>query len=547
MAVMYLIFLASGILMKAGTECNVLVSDNAAVHGEVAAKTILSDTTKNRTSNQSRTIGTTISTITQSQQDTTYSGGNNINTSTKLNSGVGPNSLLLQNWLNAKQRSKRYRRNLDFNQNEFKSSTLMTSTTNDIVMDDNDDVVEPKAFIDNTINGLLMADELFADDVTNTINLNNDNRLNMNEFVEVTNNEFGESTESTTDVDDITIIRDDSQFEFGSGSGPPHDIMDLQNDSPVIVSSDLEPEVKLFDMDKKEIKSVEQKYFYVPSKDALVSSTNTNDIMNGKVIKKVKKVLREHDENETVEKINGPYKMKMSDVIGNQMMPKRIMVNVSIATDTADGRRDHGIYTLYVSVPLEQAYDASTLTTVENNEDDCDNTVDYVNGTMVGTPSPSPLPIEFPLPPPKPPLLCPCECPVCPNVTDNFNQIVNDTAINENLVNNEQTESNNLINDTTIDISELIATTTTGESIGNDTIDLESTTILPPQPSNCSFYYPDIPPVLIIGGEIDYNHLIILWNRYNNNKIDDAAFIQFAYNVIAKQEKERKMAVCMCV
>lgn len=143
---------------------------------------------------------------------------------------------------------------------------------------------------------------------------------------------------------------------------------------------------------------------------------------------------------------------------------QRILVNVSIATDSGSGTQHHAVYMLHVSVPAGPQFDVVQQETGANSTSPVGATADTA-GAVVDDNSCQP-----PEPPPVPP--CPCDC-SSPNVQEDkedFNEPTSVSAIDE--------------------------TTTIATELATNPI--ESTTI---DPSLACLYAQEIPTILILEGE----------------------------------------------
>lgn len=99
--------------------------------------------------------------------------------------------------------------------------------------------------------------------------------------------------------------------------------------------------------------------------------------------------------------------------------PQRILVNVSIATDSGSGTRNHAVYMLHVSVPTEPNVDEPIITQVLGTNSD---TINRTGEKERGGPFTGDESMAACSPPEPPPLpsVCPCDCSA--KITDNRNE-----------------------------------------------------------------------------------------------------------------------------
>ncbi len=154
---------------------------------------------------------------------------------------------------------------------------------------------------------------------------------------------------------------------------------------------------------------------------------------------------------------------------------KRILVNVSIATDNGSGTENHAVYTLHVSVPAgPDYYQPKTLNSGTNSEEDSSRKYAPILDTSHA------CPME---PPPVPPCLCNCD-----QFCRNFTGVGDDDHYKvEQPV--ETTVSNSF------DVSDIDASTTTDDAFSSTTTDVTMTD----QGSSC-LESKDIPTILILEG-----------------------------------------------
>lgn len=176
---------------------------------------------------------------------------------------------------------------------------------------------------------------------------------------------------------------DDEQVQFNDKiNHKPEDIdSTLQNDSPaIIVQYDKQTTLKINHLDTDSMGVVEQPTTFKNELEIRNANASANDISQFNTVHTIKhsgKPLLHSNENsidgnDYVETLSGikrhepRYEMfdakqndsiKALDIVQNM---QRILVNVSIGTDSGDGTTNHGIYMLHVSVPagpnLKPAY-----------------------------------------------------------------------------------------------------------------------------------------------------------------------------------------------
>lgn len=150
---------------------------------------------------------------------------------------------------------------------------------------------------------------------------------------------------------------------------------------------------------------------------------------------------------------------------------KRILVNVSIATDNGSGTENHAVYTLHVSVPAGPDFQPKTL----NSGTDSEKFAPILDTSHA-------CPME---PPPVPPCLCNCGQ-FCRNVTD----------ADDDVQNVEQPITTTLSD--SLDVSDTDASTTNDAFLSTTTDETVTE-----QESSC-LESKDIPTILILEGEMEW-------------------------------------------
>lgn len=209
-------------------------------------------------------------------------------------------------------------------------------------------------------------------------------------------------------------------------------------------------------------------------------------------------------------------------------MPQRILVNVSIATDSGSGTQNHAIYMLHVSLPA-----GPDLRTFDNYNQSLNPLPIPIHvPSHPDIPTSSPIPVTTPTMPLSP------ECPPCPcgaasklngaiieNVEDNEEgtTITNELTTSSSL---EDGQASNSITASTVGLNEDVDQTdriTVGPTIDYDNFESSSTSIPTIGPlQSCRTECPDI-PILILEGERvstqlphpSLNHIIKSLCRHN--------------------------------
>lgn len=180
---------------------------------------------------------------------------------------------------------------------------------------------------------------------------------------------------------------------------------------------------------------------------------------------------------------------------------QRILVNVSIATDSGTGTKHHGVYTIHVTVPIEsmKMVDNPSVITSNNNG----HTAAPIQ--MIKIPTHSNQPNECdneqldkekpPQIPPRPPILS------CNNENDDIDYIQKKKFIDDSIESSSilQNDGNLVIINESI-ISTMKIDTSTSSSPINSNTNIGNNSMMNTNAENCLNSY-EIPPILILEGE----------------------------------------------
>lgn len=251
-----------------------------------------------------------------------------------------------------------------------------------------------------SVNGVGLTDDSNAFDVTHASSSNNEQHLtdtNVKAVSEqLTNDAATHSDELIEDIGDDVNEASDTMS------------MQLQNDEPAVINFD---EIEFISIDDEINETAEPPPLGVVEIHPLDG--------NGLAENNVPYIVEPHPPDQ-------PYTYQMHDAsFANNTInsssndqtqqqqfvhqPQRILVNVSIATDSGSGTRNHAVYMLHVSVPTEPNVDEPIITQVlGTNSDTINRTLaEEQNGHHTGDES---MAACSPPEPPPLPSVCPCDC-----------------------------------------------------------------------------------------------------------------------------------------
>lgn len=327
----------------------------------------------------------------------------------------------------------------------------------------------------NRINGSSGVEEFLMTNTTGDIDsmlllVGDENEVSFDAVTHATNNEFELSETNFGDANsELTTEYDGSVTEVFDES---EDDGILQNDSPSLISYG-HGDVNFVGLDKPvgvdtmyqnaneeiEIHTLDSNKKSKPNSDA-------NDIDQFPYIDT-------HNPDRIRYEVHDINSINRNDLSHEAQSTKRILVNVSIATDDGSGTEKHAVYTLHVSVPAGPDYQPKTLNA--NSEGTLPN---KHNSPIVD--SSHVCPME---PPPVPPCLCNCD-----QFCRNFSGIEDDDRKTEEAIATTVSD--------TFDVSD---TSTASDAFSSTTTD-ETVTEEEEEERSC-LESKDIPTVLILEGE----------------------------------------------
>lgn len=352
-------------------------------------------------------------------------------------------------------------------------------------------------------------------DVTHVTNRNEDltasNYNNGNEAFDLITDSFDES--SGFDINNNNLSVDD-----GNGTGPllqngksdvssmsDPELADMvQNDSPTIIAYG-QPSVEIVRLDDEAHKASSTNGQTL-SKLQSISAPNDEVQIHTLPTHKTKPMISNDIEND-IDKysyVESSYPERtyyqMHDANSNpinthDLTSQRILVNVSIATDTGAGTQNHGVYMLHVSVPAGPDFLPPFINTPVVHVKDSQSVATHENifKDDVGESRPPDLP-------PQPP--CPCQCidgyPSTSTASaDNRTFSTDNDGVVQTTENQTQTSPKAILIDET---SEATETTEARKPPANDASPV-------PDVSRSCLESQDIPTILILEGERKYRVL----------------------------------------
>lgn len=392
----------------------------------------------------------------------------------------------------------------------MKSLLSLSSSDGDV-----DDSTEP--FSDNPLNSNLASGKKFIVDdnengIGNVVASTNTDKNNYNKIIEINDSGFGSGDSSDSDYDDSTTILLPTSFKRNknkSKSKPSkkskrHDFNNLMvNDGLVPLDN-----VEIISLTNETINSSDEYKIGLPTSTENVSSSSSSsaavEIVPLRKSRDKKDKRRKDKKAKLKKKLSSSASMmnendvvKIPQIISLDPEPyipgKRILVNLSIATDAGTGTKDTTVYQLHVSVP------AAPVPDEDDNENDIDdnnesNEIKDADNGIVNNRRNNYCMNQLLQPPPRMP-----DCPPCPCFNDDFtNDIDNSISKSEeNLENFIPTATSTTTTTTTTSTSTTPPSTTISSSIAS---------------SQDVLACPDV-PILILEGDLAKKYTIMTLNR----------------------------------
>lgn len=297
------------------------------------------------------------------------------------------------------------------------------------------------------------------------------NEVSFDIVTHATNNELHLS-ETNSGVTELTteFSVELSGSEYDEHSQKSDDDGAIQNDSPTLISYGHE-DINFVGLDKPIGPTYENADEQI---EIHTLDSAKNKIFDSKTNNEQFPFIDTHNPDTIRYEVHDINSIDRNDLSHEAQNPRRILVNVSIATDNGSGTENHAVYTLHVSVPAGPDFQPKTLNSGTNSGENLEKKYSPVLDTSHA------CPME---PPPAPPCLCNCDQ-FCRNVTG---------------VDDEDPKMEQPILSTTIDSLEVSDTdaSTTNDAFSSTTTTEETMT----EQGNSCLESKDIPTILILEGE----------------------------------------------
>lgn len=356
----------------------------------------------------------------------------------------------------------------------------------------------------NGINGSSSVEEEFpmtntTEDIDSMLLVGNVNEVSFNVVTHATNNElhlsetnFGDANSKLTTefFDEVRSSPEYDDKRIHANVEKSDDDDTLQNDSPSLVSYGHD-DINFVGLDKPigadtiyqnadeqiEIHTLDK------AKNERFDVDAANDVEQFPFIDT-------HNPDRIRYEVHDINSINRNDLAHETQSNKRILVNISIATDNGSGTENHAVYTLHVSVPAGPDFHPKTLDSDTNSDEGKSRQYAPILDTSHA------CPME---PPPVPPCLCNCDQ-FCRNVTG----VDDDVRIVEQPIATTLSDS--------LDASDTDASTTNDAFVSSTTDE----TMTEEQGNSC-LESKDIPTILILEGERESLFWLVLDQSKNNS------------------------------